>query len=754
MRVKAPRPRWGVLVFLVLLAVMLLVPAGAAYAAYTIQGTVVSAATGLPMPDARVTASQPNGSGGWNQITFGYTDSNGHYSIAVSPGVYRMGSGALVHLGAYYKPQYYNGKSEIDDAADVDATVSGATGIDFALSSEGPSAIVKLTDTAGNPLPMDANVVRWSVYSLSDGASALTTGTTMWRNDGVIKLYGLNGSFKIKFWDQSGYYDTQWFSGKADWASATAFTASVSAPADLGTVALKHTAPVGAGTLRGMVTDAGSGKPLPFAIVSLNQGATQVACARTKSDGTYSFTVAPATNYELSTGANGYDYKLQGLLTVVTGMETIADAALDLRPSGGRISGVVRGSSGGASAPLSGATVLALDAFTGEVLHCAVTGADGAYSFPLWAGEYLNSYVIAASAPLYESATSGANLLDVAGETATVDLTLAKSVANQVYGASRYSTSVMIAQQARPGFKETPDLILASGEDRAAADPLSAAGLSWAYYGAPILLTQTKSVPGEVLAAIKTAVDANPAGVTVHVVGGPASVPNARLDQIRSYLGASAGKVTFDRLLSTGTRFEMAAAIAARMKALRGWAMPGVALVANGVDQDKFFDALSLSAVSASKGAPILLVGADTVPAATAAQLKSLGMAGADIYVGGGTKTVSAKVLTSLGVPSANRIAGPDRYATAVAVADKGIAMGWLSDHSVGAAAKLPDALTGGAVVGGKGGPLLVTNGIKLSAAPAAWLAAHKAGVKEMLVFGGPKSVSAGVKTSINNALK
>jgi len=740
---------------LALLVALLLMSVGAAHAvAANVQGKVVSAATGLPVRGMLVRLLGPDGSGGWIDQGVTTTDANGDYSVLAAVGTYRVSAGDAVVLGVYYRPLFYNGKADAGSGNDVVVGASDVTGIDFSLVSEGPSACLKFTDSGGNPLPMDSNAVHYELYSLTDGVSQLTTGQAMWRNDGVVFIYGLHSTFKVRFVDGAGYYQSQWFKGKADWASATAFSASPAAPAELGTIAMVHVAPADAGTIKGVVTDAVTGKPLQFAVVSLRQGVNGIASAVTKADGSYSFTVAAGGNYEVGTGCNGYDHSLQGLFTVATGADTVVNAALDRSASAGTISGVIRGSTGGVSAPLSGATVLAVDAFTGAVVRSATTGADGAYSFSLDAGDYWNSYKIMASAPLYESATSGVNPFDVANKAVTVDLTLAKAVAEQIYGANRYSTSVMIAQQARPGFTNTPDLILASGEDRAAADPLAAAGLSWGYYGAPILLTQTKSVPSEVLVAIKTAVDANPSGVTIHVVGGPVSVPEARLNQIRSYLGASANKVTFDRLLSTGTRFEMAAAIASRMQSLRGWAMPGVALVANGVDQDKFFDALSLSAVSASKGAPILLVGATSVPAATVSQLATMGVSGANTYVAGGTKTVSAKVLTSLGVPAANRIAGPDRYSTAVAVADKGIAMGWLSDQSVGVAAKLPDALTGGAVVGGKGGPLLVTNGTKLSAAPAAWLTAHKAGVKEMLVFGGPKSVSAGVKTSINNALK
>jgi hypothetical protein len=137
-----------------------------------------------------------------------------------------------------------------------------------------------------------------------------------------------------------------------------------------------------------------------------------------------------------------------------------------------------------------------------------------------------------------------------------------------------------------------------------------------------MLLVSAARTPDEVKTALKQITDAN-GSVTLHVVGGPVSVPNARLAELVAAGGGST-KVKLDRLLSTGGRYDMAAAIAYRMKSVRGAEMPSVALIANGADSTKFFDALALSPIAAGKGAPILLVAADSIPAATQNALNTL----------------------------------------------------------------------------------------------------------------------------------
>ena len=83
---------------------------------------------------------------------------------------------------------------------------------------------------------------------------------------------------------------------------------------------------------------------------------------------------------------------------------------------------------------------------------------------------------------------------------------------------------------------------------------------------------------------------------------------------------------------------------------------------------ENFPDALGASAAAAVQGGPVLLVTKDSIPAETKAELNRLSP---DlIYVSGGTAVVSDSVFNELKTyaPSVIRVAGANRYATAVEV--------------------------------------------------------------------------------------
>jgi putative cell wall-binding protein len=313
----------------------------------------------------------------------------------------------------------------------------------------------------------------------------------------------------------------------------------------------------------------------------------------------------------------------------------------------------------------------------------------------------------------------------------------------------RFSTAVKIAREgfANGGSDWTgvTDVVIASGDDRAAADPLAAAGLCWAY-DAPLFLVSESFTPASVRIAVKEIVADNPgATINVHIVGGPVSVPDARYDDIARTAGM--GSVAKDRLLATGSRFDLAATIAREMERVSG-TTPDTVLVANGADAGKFFDALALSPIAASKGYPILLVNETSIPAATNAYIGEIKPT--SVIVGGGPATVSESVRSSL---KATRWSAGDRYSTATTIASRAISAGYLDPQVVGVAAKLPDALTGGSMIGRMGGPLVITNGASLSSPTGAWLSHKRAGIDHCYLFGGEKSLTWGVKKQIRGKL-
>lgn len=321
----------------------------------------------------------------------------------------------------------------------------------------------------------------------------------------------------------------------------------------------------------------------------------------------------------------------------------------------------------------------------------------------------------------------------------------------RLHGLTRYSTAVAIAREAYDpagdrSWTGVTDIVIASGETRASADPLAASGMCW-IHDAPLFLVSSTEVSAEVEKVVAEIVAAN-GTATVHIVGGTTSVPDARFAELAAAVGP--GKVVKDRVIKEGTRYDMAAAIARRVKAANGGVAPDAVLIANGADESKFFDALALSTITASKGYPILLVSAGEVPSATRSVLREF--APDDVVVAGGTASVSSRVAVTVG--STARWSGANRFSTAVAIADEAVARGWLQKRTVGVASRLADATTGGSVCGRLEGAIMLTRDKDLPSETSAWLAANRSTIENTFVFGGPDSVTEQVKVRIASILK
>ncbi len=318
----------------------------------------------------------------------------------------------------------------------------------------------------------------------------------------------------------------------------------------------------------------------------------------------------------------------------------------------------------------------------------------------------------------------------------------ANTYSERIAGPDRFAVAATVAARAYPGWSGVTDVVIASGDDAAAADPLSASGLCWAY-GAPLLLTSAARTPAQTTAALSAIRTAN-GPIRLHIVGGTRSVPAQRVNELIAAAGPGSSA---ERVLASGDRFALAAAIARRMAATRPADLPSRALIANGADPATFFDALALSAVSARTGTPVLLASANSAPGVTTTALNDLGLA--ERWAAGGTRTLSAATLSALGVPESRRMAGSDRYATSAVVARTALGRGWLSPASFAVAAKLPDALSGGAASFKTGGPVLATQGADLSAQPAAVLTENRTAASQVWVLGGGASISDEVRGDI-----
>jgi putative cell wall-binding protein len=330
--------------------------------------------------------------------------------------------------------------------------------------------------------------------------------------------------------------------------------------------------------------------------------------------------------------------------------------------------------------------------------------------------------------------------------------------AKEVWDNDRFTTAIDAAKVAYPNWEGIDTIVIAAGDDRAAADPLAAAGLCWAY-NAPLFLVSKDGPPHEVKNAIYEIVKKN-GPVKMVVVGGPVSIPDWVPNKIEDYVEAKFGgadKITGPnatwRRVNGEDRYALAATIADEMAA-SGKGMSNNALIANGANPDKFFDALALSPIARREGAPVLLVSQDKVPAATKIALDKHPLA--SVWIAGGEKSVGPKAKAELEEYGTVREqwAGADRYQTARLVAEGAIERGWLSKRAAGIAAKLPDALTGGSVVGARNGVLLLCETEKLPAATAGYLEENREDIQECYIFGGPKSVHWKTRALIDEKLK
>lgn len=457
--------------------------------------------------------------------------------------------------------------------------------------------------------------------------------------------------------------------------------------------------------------------------------------------------------------------------------------------------------------PLAGITV---SAYVGtdpenDWVASTETAADGTYklhgltgpSYRVGFDDYDGSY-----APTFYNAktTLGAAQPVIAGA-ASVNATLTRSVAvervaptsgkfwTQSVNAARrqYVDDLTMPWNAATNpdaWDDVTDIVITSGDTRAQSDPLSAAGLCWAYqvknpdsynanFNAPLLLVSASTKTDPAVLSLIQEIGLNNAGLvgsrqrlTIRIVGGPVAVPDDRFKEISDALvkvGAQAP--VKDRVLSTGGRYDLAEKISQIMKSRAEESstdelvLADFALIANGADPASFYDSLAFSPIAASVGAPILLVTKTSVPKQTSRAIGGLKVAPAGIdpvkaiYVGGGTAAVSSGVFNTLkaSTSSTTRVSGLDRYKTARAIADKAVAMGWLrADSSVALASTIADAQLGGVLAGNDASPLLLTAPTSLTSTSKSWLTGKKASLLRVYLVGSTSALN----TSVYNSTK
>lgn len=306
----------------------------------------------------------------------------------------------------------------------------------------------------------------------------------------------------------------------------------------------------------------------------------------------------------------------------------------------------------------------------------------------------------------------------------------------RIQGTDRYLTAIRASQAAFPDGSDV--VIVASGANF--PDALAAAGLAGAY-DAPLLLTNPTALPASVNAEILRL------GATrCFIVGGAPAVSHG----VETSLGLLEGLDVVR--VEGGDRYATAAEVARRVVERLGEDYDGGVFVARG---DTFPDALAVAPLAWQSRRPVVLTRPASLPDVTAAVLEEIGADSA--VVAGGTPAVSEPVRAQIAgiVGSATRVAGGDRYATAVQVAAWGVNAGISSVEYVGIATGLnfPDALGGGIASGAEGGVLLLTRPDALSKPTADFVAARSDDLRWCRVYGSGAAVSSAVTRSLTALL-
>lgn len=313
--------------------------------------------------------------------------------------------------------------------------------------------------------------------------------------------------------------------------------------------------------------------------------------------------------------------------------------------------------------------------------------------------------------------------------TAGAALATADVQADRLAGGDRYGTSETIATTTFQD-EDVTVAVVASGESY--PDALAASYLAGALDG-PVVVTAKDSLSQDAADTL-AALDLD----GVIVVGGTAAVSETVVDQI------AATGIEVDRVAGTD-RYATARAIAGSVPPQQIGALDATigrtALLASG---EGFADALSGGPLAYASAFPLVLTSSATLSDEAATAINDLDIE--QVVILGGSDAVSAAVeiqVEALGV-EVRRLAGGDRTATAVAIADLAVDdLGYSNTHvNLARGDGFVDALAGSANAGQEIAPILLTlRSDSLGTAAANWLTKHEDTLASIHVYGGVNAV-------------
>lgn len=340
--------------------------------------------------------------------------------------------------------------------------------------------------------------------------------------------------------------------------------------------------------------------------------------------------------------------------------------------------------------------------------------------------------------PIVKAAEDAGNFWDDSWPTPTVPY-------SRISGEDRFATSAALSKSA---FESSEAVVLAPGDgfvEALVGAPLAAA------MDAPTLLVRSGSDGQLVPDSVREELQRLGATYAV-VIGGHDRVGPGLEDELAASTGLSKDRI---RRIGGADEGALSAAVAEQVLAVHGIAVgrsPSNAdggasvapLLAAGTHPNNqgWPDALAASVLASRQLAPVLLTPHDSLHPDVARVLQSDGIT--EVRISGGPETVTEDVADAIeaqGVPT-RRLAGADRYDTALAVAEEVVADGAaLTDLVVATGLKFPDALAAGPVLARTNRTLILVHGEQPLDQVRAWVEARAADIETVTAAGGPETI-------------
>jgi spore germination protein YaaH/putative cell wall-binding protein len=268
---------------------------------------------------------------------------------------------------------------------------------------------------------------------------------------------------------------------------------------------------------------------------------------------------------------------------------------------------------------------------------------------------------------------------------------------NEIYGETRYDTSVAISQKGWTGPSDY--VVLGRGDNP--IDALTGSVLA-KKYNSPLLLTKTDSIPDQISNEISRL---NPK--TIFILGGEGAISSS-IEKNLQNKGYTVQRISGNNRYATSIEIAKQVGLTNEIILTTGNNSP---------------DPLSIAPYAGMKQIPIVFTKKDGLTQEVTEMIKNKNISKVTII--GGENALSANIekeLKSLGVLTIDRVSGTDRYATSIEIAKKYQAEFDLSNIYFTSGVSYVDALSGSPLAAMQSAPIVLLNKDSIPTSVSSWV--------------------------------